>query len=332
MNARNILVTGGAGYIGSHTCMALAAAGYVPVVLDNLSTGNREDVRWGPFEEGDVRDVDRVAGILEQHDIGAVMHFAASAYVGESVENPELYYGNNVVGIVHLVRACRQSGVNKVVFSSSCATYGIPEALPIHEGTPQIPINPYGRTKLLGEQVLQDYATAYDFNYAILRYFNACGADPSGVLSEKHLPETHLIPLALMAASGQIAQLDVYGTDYPTPDGTCIRDYIHVADLADGHVLALRNLEQGDGNLKVNLGSGIGHSIFEVIAAIKEVTGHDVPISLKSRRAGDPPVLLANPDLAKKVLNFETRYSDIQTIVRHAAPTFGLDIENDHAC
>ena len=332
MNARNILVTGGAGYIGSHTCMALAAAGYVPVVLDNLSTGNREDVRWGPFEEGDVRDVDRVAGILEQHDIWAVMHFAASAYVGESVENPELYYGNNVVGIVHLLRACRQSGVNKVVFSSSCATYGIPEALPIHEGTPQIPINPYGRTKLLGEQVLQDYATAYDFNYAILRYFNACGADPSGVLSEKHLPETHLIPLALMAASGQIAQLDVYGTDYPTPDGTCIRDYIHVADLADGHVLALRNLEQGGGNLKVNLGSGIGHSIFEVIAAIKEVTGHDVPISLKSRRAGDPPVLLANPDLAKKVLNFETRYSDIQTIVRHAAPTFGLDIENDQAC
>ncbi|MBV1863524.1 MAG: UDP-glucose 4-epimerase GalE [Rhodobacteraceae bacterium] len=332
MNARNILVTGGAGYIGSHTCMALAAAGYVPVVLDNLSTGNREDVRWGPFEEGDVRDVDRVVGILEQHDIGAVMHFAASAYVGESVENPELYYGNNVVGIVHLLRACRQSGVSKVVFSSSCATYGIPEALPIHEGTPQIPINPYGRTKLLGEQVLQDYATAYSFNYAILRYFNACGADPSGELSEKHRPETHLIPLALMAACGRIAQLNVYGTDYSTPDGTCIRDYIHVTDLADGHVLALRNLEQGGSNLKVNLGSGIGHSIFEVIAAIKEVTGHEVPISLKPRRAGDPPVLLANPDLAKKILNFETRYSDIQTIVRHAAPTFGLDIENDPAC
>lgn len=327
MNARNILVTGGAGYIASHTCKALAAAGYIPVVLDNLSTGNREDVKWGPFEEGDVRDIDRVSRILKDHNISAVLHFAASAYVGESVENPELYYGNNVVGIVHLLRACRQSGVNKVVFSSSCATYGIPNSLPIDENTLQNPINPYGRTKLLGEQVLQDYAAAYDFNYAILRYFNACGADPSGALSEKHRPETHLIPLALMAASGRIAQLNVYGTDYPTPDGTCIRDYIHVADLAAGHVLALRHLEQNSGNLKVNLGSGVGHSIFEVITAIKEVTGQDVPVALKPRRAGDPPVLLANPDLAKQVLGFETRYSDIQTIIRHAAPTFGLDIK-----
>lgn len=331
MGARNILVTGGAGYIGSHTCKALAAAEYVPVVLDNLSTGNREDARWGPFEEGDVRDVDRVAGILKDHDISAVMHFAASAYVGESVENPELYYGNNVVGIVNLLRACRQSGVSKVVFSSSCATYGIPKALPINEGTAQNPINPYGRTKLLGEQILQDYAAAYDFNYAILRYFNACGADPSGALSEKHRPETHLIPLALMAASGRIAQLNVFGTDYPTLDGTCIRDYIHVADLAEGHVLALRNLEDSGGNLTLNLGSGVGHSIFEVITAIKEVTGQDVPIELKPRRAGDPPVLLADPDLAKQVLGFETRYSDIQTIVRHAAPTFGLELKNERS-
>ncbi len=329
MDNRNILVTGGAGYIGSHTCKALAAAGYAPVVLDNLSTGNRGDVHWGPFENADVRDVDRVASILKQYDIGAVIHFAASAYVGESVENPELYYGNNVIGIVNLLRACRLSKVNKLVFSSSCATYGIPETLPIDEETPQKPINPYGRTKLLGEQILEDYAKAYGFNYAILRYFNASGADPSGVLSEKHRPETHLIPLALMAASGRIAQLDVYGTDYPTPDGTCIRDYIHVADLADGHILALRHLEQSRGNVKVNLGSGVGHSIFEVIAAIKQVTGQEVPISLKPRRPGDPPILLANPDLAKRVLEFETRYSDIRTIVRHAAPTFGLDVENE---
>jgi len=324
MALKSVLVTGGAGFIGSHTCKALAGSGYLPVTIDNLSTGNREDVRWGPFEETDVRNTENVSQILRRHNIVAAMHFAASAYVGESVEKPELYYENNVSGILSLLHACRESHVNRVVFSSSCATYGIPETLPIKESALQNPINPYGRTKLIGEQMLKDYSAAYGLRFAILRYFNACGADPDGELCEKHNPETHLIPLALMAASGRMPQLRLFGTDYPTPDGTCIRDYIHVSDLADGHVLALKGLEERKENIEVNLGSGVGHSIREVLNAILDVSGHEVPMQVEPRRAGDPPALFADPNLARRVLGFEAKRSTLRTIITHAAPGFGL--------
>ncbi|MEX5728764.1 UDP-arabinose 4-epimerase [Rhodovulum iodosum] len=325
MSTPAILVTGGAGFIGSHTCKALAGAGYLPVTLDNLSRGNRQDVRWGPFVEADTRDTARVAAALRQHRVSAVIHFAAYAYVGESVEQPEIYYDANVGGLLSVLRACREAGVDKVIFSSSCATYGIPDAVPICEDAPQRPINPYGRTKLIGEQVLIDYARAYGMHHAILRYFNAAGADPAGELSEKHVPETHLIPLALMAAAGRIPRLDVYGTDYPTPDGTCIRDYIHVADLADGHRLALTHLLGGGADLELNLGTGHGQSIFEVLDAVRRVTGRSVPTRLCPRRPGDPPALVADAGRARRMLGFAPQHSGIETIVRHAAPSFGVE-------
>lgn len=324
MTERPVLVTGGAGFIGSHTCKALDAAGFTPVTLDNLSTGNRQDVRWGPLVEADVRDRQAVEAAIRDHDVQAVLHFAASAYVGESMQKPAEYYDNNVGGILSLLTACRNRGVGKIVFSSSCATYGIPETLPITEDTPQTPINPYGRTKLIGEKMLADFDAAYGMRHVILRYFNACGADPEGELSEKHDPETHLIPLALMAAAGQRPQLDIFGDDYPTPDGTCIRDYIHVSDLAAGHVAALRHLLDGKGNLAANLGTGTGHSILEVAEAIRRVTGRAVPMNMAPRRPGDPPVLVADVSRARQVLGFAPRYPDMETIIRHAGPTFGL--------
>ena len=328
MAAARVLVTGGAGFIGSHACKALASEGFTPVTLDNLCTGNREDVRWGPFVEADVRDTAAVEQALETHRIDAVMHFAAFAYVGESVAKPSEYYDNNVRGILSLLQACRNRGVDKIVFSSSCATYGIPEVLPITEDAPQAPINPYGRTKLIGEQMLRDFASAYGMRHVILRYFNACGADPEGELSEKHDPETHLIPLALMAAGGRLDWLDIYGDDYPTPDGTCIRDYVHVSDLAAGHVAALRHLLGGGPNLALNLGSGTGHSILEVMGAIREVTGREVPVRMGPRRPGDPPVLCADTARAERELGFRPRFSDLATIIRHAAPTFGVEVRD----
>ena len=328
MASKCILVTGGAGFIGSHTCKKLAAEGYIPVTLDNLSTGNREDVKWGPFIEGDVRDTDLVSEVIRENRIEAVMHFAASAYVGESVEKPAMYYDNNINGIMSLLDACRASRVRNVIFSSSCATYGIPEVLPITEEADQRPINPYGRTKLIGEQMLGDYSRAYGLRYVILRYFNACGADPDGELGEKHDPETHLIPLALMAANKSLPHLVVFGDDYDTQDGTCIRDYIHVCDLAQGHIRALGYLEDGGENIAVNLSSGEGHSINEVISAVQNVTGCEVPVQIGDRREGDPPVLFAEPEKARRELGFEARYSDIGTIMRHTAPTFGLEVRD----
>ncbi|MGC9369974.1 MAG: UDP-glucose 4-epimerase GalE [Paracoccaceae bacterium] len=329
MTAPRVLVTGGAGFIGSHACKALAAAGCTPVTLDNLCTGNREDVRWGPFIEADVRDTHAVAEALATHRIDAVMHFAAFAYVGESMAKPSEYYDNNVRGILSLLQACRSRDVDKVVFSSSCATYGIPDALPITEDAPQAPINPYGRTKLIGEQMLRDFSVAYGTRHVILRYFNACGADPDGELSEKHDPETHLIPLALMAAGGRLDHLDIYGDDYPTPDGTCIRDYVHVCDLADGHVAALRHLLGGGASLALNLGSGTGSSILQVTRTIREVTGREVPVRMGPRRPGDPPVLYADTARAAHELGFRPRFSDLATIIRHAAPTFGVEVRDD---
>jgi UDP-arabinose 4-epimerase len=325
MSPRTILVTGGAGYIGSHTAKLLRANGIEPIVFDNLTTGNRSSVRWGKFVHGDILDTGSLTRTLRQFKPDAVVHFAASAYVGESVVDPSKYYHNNVVGTLSLLDACRQADVEKIIFSSSCATYGIPDALPITEATPQQPINPYGRTKLIAEQILQDYAAAYQLKYVVLRYFNACGADPDGELGEWHDPETHLIPRALLAARGNIPHLAVYGDDYATEDGTCIRDYIHVTDLARAHVLALHHLINGGQNLSVNLGTGRGSSISEIIRTINRVTNCDVPFEIHPRREGDPPCLYADPAFARSVLGFSAEYSDLDTIIRTAAPFFGLE-------
>lgn len=317
-----VLVTGGAGFIGSHACKALAEAEFIPVTFDNLSTGHADAVRYGPLVRGDVRDRGAVAAALAAHRIGAVMHFAASAYVGESVTDPAKYYDNNLGGMIGLLAGCQTAGVNMIVFSSSCATYGVPDELPIKETTPQHPINPYGRTKLICEGMLKDYSAAYGTTHVSLRYFNAAGADPDGALGERHEPETHVLPVALLAAAGRRMAFEIYGTDYDTPDGTCIRDYIHVSDLARAHVLALRHLLGGGDNLALNLGSGRGHSVRDIVAAITRVTGLAVPTINRPRRAGDPPILTADPSAAATQLGFVTQLSDLDTLVRHAAPWF----------
>jgi len=315
----NILVTGGAGFIGSHACKALAEAGHNPVTLDNFSTGNRDAVKWGPVIDGDIRDTALVRKILSSHRIGAVMHFAAKAYVGESVVDPATYYANNVGGTISILEACRHAEIRNFVFSSSCATYGIPEKLPITESTAQNPLSPYGWTKLMGERMIRDHGAAYGMGHVILRYFNAAGADPSGDLAERHDPETHLVPLALRAALGQSGRLQVFGTDYPTPDGTCIRDYVHVSDLARAHTCALAHLLGGGGDLAVNIGSGQGHSILEIVDQIQRLTGRKVPLAASPRRPGDPPVMIADARAAQRELGFVTLHSDIATIVADAA-------------
>ncbi|MBW0157318.1 UDP-glucose 4-epimerase GalE [Sedimentimonas flavescens] len=318
-----ILVTGGAGYIGSHCCKALHQAGRTSVVYDNLSRGHADAVRWGPLVAGDMRDEALLTQTLREHRIEAVIHFAALAYVGESVTAPEAYYSNNVGGMIALVNAMRQAGVGQIVFSSSCATYGTPDTLPIREDAPQRPINPYGRTKLICEWLLRDAAAAHGLRFAALRYFNAAGADPEGEIGERHDPETHVLPLALMAASGQAPPLQVFGTDYPTEDGTCIRDYIHVTDLARAHLLALEHLARGGENLALNLGTGIGASVRQVVAAVERATGRKVPLTEAPRRAGDPAELTADPARAAEVLGFTAQYRDLEEIAAHAAPWFG---------
>ncbi|WP_201839006.1 UDP-glucose 4-epimerase GalE [Microvirga zambiensis] len=325
MSRTRILVTGGAGYIGSHTCKALAQNGFDPVAYDNLIAGHRDAVRWGPLAAGDILDREALVETLRRYDPAAVIHFAAHAYVGESVTEPAKYYRNNVLGTQTLLDACRGAGLLNVIFSSSCATYGIPESLPIREDSPQDPINPYGRSKLIGEQMLADYAAAYGMRYVALRYFNACGADPGGEIGERHDPETHLIPRALMAAAGRLSHLSVFGDDYPTPDGTCIRDYIHVSDLAKAHVAAVLHLLKGGENLAANLGTGRGISIKEILTAIEQVTGRQVPVRFEPRRAGDPPILFANPSLARENLGFKADLSDVDTIIRTAARFFNLE-------
>jgi UDP-arabinose 4-epimerase len=313
-----VLVTGGAGYIGSHVCKHLARKGIEPVVLDNLSRGHRDAVKWGPLVVGDVRNSRLLLEALQEYRPAAVMHFAALSYVGESVSNPDLYYDNNVSGTISLLNAMAKAGIRKLVFSSTCAVYGVPATLPIAEDAPHQPVSPYGRTKQIIETFLHDYSTSFGINYAALRYYNACGADENGEIGERHDPETHLIPRALMAAAGTIPHLDIYGTDYDTPDGTCIRDYIHVTDLAEGHVRALEHLNDTSSDLAVNLGVGNGLSVYQVLAAIEEVTGKKVPIRVQARRAGDPPALFAEPTKAREVLGFAATRSDIRHIVRTA--------------
>lgn len=296
----------------------------MPVAYDNLSTGHRDAVRYGPFAPGDVRDAGAVDYVLRHHRIAAVIHFAASAYVGESMTNPGLYYDNNLGGMIGLLAGCHGAGVDRIVFSSSCATYGAPQRLPIAETTAQAPINPYGRTKLICEGMLADHAAAHGLRYAALRYFNAAGADPEGELFERHDPETHLLPLALRAAAGQGPALQVFGTDYPTPDGTCIRDYIHVCDLARAHVLALRHLLKDGEPLHLNLGTGQGVSVRQIIAGIEAMTGRQMPVIWGPRRPGDPPALVADPTAARLRLGFQPERSDLATMLADAALLYGL--------
>jgi len=324
MSARSrILVTGGAGYIGSHTCKLLAAAGLEPIVYDNLVTGHRDAVRWGSFVHGDILDGELLSRTIEEFHPDTAIHFAAFAYVGESVEQPAKYYRNNVVGSISLLDACQRHDIKNIIFSSSCDTYGAPTEMPITEAMVQRPINPYGTSKLMVEQLLRDYAMAYDFRYVALRYFNAAGADPDGELAERHDPETHLIPRALQAAAGQLDHLAIFGGDHDTPDGTCLRDYVHVSDLARAHLQAVEYLRGGGPTLAANLGSGRPTSIREVITAVEQITGRTVPVKITPRRAGDPSILFADSTLAREKLRFRAPLSDIDTIVRTAAPSFG---------
>ena len=316
--ASSILVTGGAGYIGSHACKALARAGYLPVAYDDLSRGHRAAVRWGPLVEGDIADRPRLCAALAEHRVAAVMHFAAYAYVGESVGNPALYYRNNLSGSLALLEAMRETGVGEIVFSSSCAIYGIPEVVPIRETASQNPVNPYGETKRAIERALHWYGQAYAIRSASLRYFNAAGADGEGEIGEDHEPETHLIPLVLDAALGRRPAIEVYGTDYPTPDGTAIRDYIHVDDLADAHLRALERLRSGGASIALNLGTGEGHSVREVIATAAAVSGRKIAVRDAPRRPGDPPALVADPSLATQALGWRASRSSLEAIIRTA--------------
>jgi UDP-glucose-4-epimerase GalE len=318
MSSGHILVTGGAGYIGSHACKALAAAGYTPVTLDNLAFGHRDAVRWGPFENADLADRAAIERILRDHRIESVIHFAALAYVGESMTEPLRYFRNNVAGTLTLLEAMRACSVQRIVLSSTCATYGVPQAVPIPEDHPQWPVNPYGESKLAVERMLRWVEGAYGTRWMSLRYFNAAGADPDGEIGESHDPETHLIPLAIDAALGRRGPLKVMGTDYPTRDGTAIRDYIHVVDLADAHVRALRHLESGGASCALNLGTGRGHTVREVIAMIERVTGRKLPSIDSPRRPGDPAELVALPGRARDVLGWTPGCSDLETIVRTA--------------
>jgi UDP-glucose-4-epimerase GalE len=313
-----VLITGGAGYVGSHTCKALGAGGYVPVTLDNLACGHTWAVRWGPFVKGDILDVSVMDQAFSEYKPQAVIHFAAYAYVGESVDHPAKYYQNNVAGSIALLEAMRRYGCRNIIFSSSCATYGIPQQIPIPENHPQLPISPYGRSKLMMEQIIQDYGNAYGIRFAILRYFNAAGADPEGQIGEDHDPETHLIPLLLQTILGQRNFTEVYGSDYDTPDGTAIRDYIHVTDLADAHVRALQYLTRSRRNLCMNLGTGQGHSVMQVIRAVEEVTGKNVNYRIAGRRPGDPQALIAKADQAEGLLGWKPAFRDIQDTIATA--------------
>jgi UDP-arabinose 4-epimerase len=313
-----VLVTGGAGYIGSHACKALAAAGWRPVVYDNLAYGHEWAVKWGPLERGDIADPGRLDAVFAATQPVAVMHFAAFAYVGESVADPSKYYANNVAGTLTLLDAARRAGVARVVFSSTCATYGMPQRATLEEAHPQAPINPYGFTKLVIERMLSDYRAAYGLRSIALRYFNAAGADPDGEIGEAHAPETHLVPLALGAALGTRPPITVFGTDYATPDGTCIRDYIHVTDLAAGHVAALERLAGEPPRPAYNLGTGAGYSVRQVLERIGAISGRAVPHRLGPRRAGDPDRLVAAVELARAELGWRPRHSDLDTILRTA--------------
>ena len=313
-----VLVTGGAGYIGSHACKALSQAGYTPVTFDNLIYGHRDAVKWGPLVEGDLADRDLLDTVLRDYSIEAVMHFAAYAYVGESMQDPGKYFENNVTNTLNLLQAMRDTDIGAIVFSSTCATYGMPQSLPIDEAHPQAPVNPYGESKLFVEKALHWFGVAHGIRSVALRYFNAAGADPDGEIGEQHDPETHLIPLIIETALGQRAEIDVFGTDYPTPDGTAIRDYIHVKDLAEAHVLALGHLSNAGESTRLNLGTGQGYSVREVIDAVEKCSGTKIATRHCPRRAGDPAELVADARLAQQVLQWSPAWSSLEQIIETA--------------
>ncbi len=313
-----ILIVGGAGYIGAHINKQLDINGYKTIVFDNLSFGHEDFVKWGTFERGDLGNISEIRRIFKKYPITAVMHFAAFTYVGQSVEDPQKYYRNNVCNTLNLLQVMLEFDVKKLIFSSTCATYGDPVEIPITEQHPQNPISPYGRGKLMVENILSDYSRAYNLRYISLRYFNAAGADPDSEIGELHDPETHLIPLILDVASGKRESIKIFGTDYNTHDGTCIRDYIHVTDLADAHLKALQYLENGGKSDYFNLGNGNGFSVKEVIEKAREITGKKILTEEDKRRPGDPPVLVGSSDKIRKILKWEPKYSDLSLIIKSA--------------
>ena len=324
-----ILVTGGAGYIGSHTNKELNRAGYETVVVDNLIYGHEDFLKWGAFEKVDLRDLSGITDIFESYSIETVMHFAAFTNVEESVENPQEYYLNNLRNTLNLLQVMLEFKVKKLVFSSTCATYGNPIEIPLTENHPQNPINPYGRGKFMVEQVLKDYNSAYALRYVSLRYFNAAGADPEGEVGERHNPETHLIPQILDAAIGRREDIKIFGTDYDTPDGTCIRDYIHVTDLADAHLKALKYLEAGGKSQVFNLGNDNGFSVREVIETARKVTGKEIKVTETDRRQGDPPILVGSSQKAKELMGWKPKYDDLSQIIRTAWQWHKMDKKNN---
>jgi UDP-arabinose 4-epimerase len=319
MVAPKVIVTGGAGFIGSHTCKALAAAGFMPVAVDNLSNGIPSAVRWGPLEKGSLEDAGFLDEVFRRHRPVAVLHFAALIEAGESMKLPGKFYRNNVAGTLALTEAMGRAGITTLIFSSTAAVYGNSEVMPITESHPLLPVNPYGRSKLMAETVLSDLAATSNLRFTALRYFNASGADPDGELGENHEPETHLIPLVLQAAYGLRPSIKIFGTDYPTPDGTCIRDYIHVHDLAQAHLLALRRMLEGGGNAQMNLGTGKGFSVREIIQAAVSVTGRPIQAINEARRPGDPAILVADATMARQTLNWSPRFTDVRQHISHAA-------------
>jgi UDP-glucose 4-epimerase len=314
----NILVVGGAGYIGSHMCKHLFRRGYQPIVLDSLICGHRQAVKWGPFFRGSMSDGNLLRKIFSDHPIAAVMHFAAFCYVGESVAEPAKYYENNVAGTVALLKVMLEKRVSRFIFSSSCATYGEPTEIPIREDHPLRPISPYGRTKLMVEEILEDFRDAYGLESVSLRYFNAAGADPDGELGEHHDPETHLIPLVLQTALGQRPRIDIFGDDYATKDGTCIRDYIHVEDLARAHLNGLEKLLSGEPGGQYNLGNGAGHSVREVIEMARRITGKTIPARVEQRRKGDPAVLISSSEKAIRRLGWRPQFPGLEAVIETA--------------
>jgi UDP-glucose 4-epimerase len=310
----NILVAGGAGYIGAHTCLDLLTKGFTPIVYDNLSNGHTEFVKWGPLEKGDIRDRRRLDEVLRKYKPEAIVHFAAAIEVGESVRDPGCFYDNNVAGTISLLRAAQAAGIDKIVFSSTCATYGIPASIPIHEAHVQSPINPYGRSKLIIEQILSDLDRYQGFRSCILRYFNAAGADPEGRIGEWHSPETHVIPIAIEAALGRRPHFQVHGTDYDTRDGSCVRDYVHVLDLADAHSRAVELLLNNSPSHALNLGTGRGTTVKELLETVTQVLGRSFNIQYGPRREGDSPALVADNTLAKQVIGWSPLH-DLQSII-----------------
>jgi UDP-arabinose 4-epimerase len=318
LSMKTILVTGGAGFVGSHACKALARAGYLPVTLDNLERGHEWAVKWGPLERADLRDEEELRRVFEAWRPETVVHFAAYAYVGESNDEPLKYYTTNVGGTANLLKACVIFGCKHVVFSSSCATYGIPAHLPLSETDPQQPINPYGYTKLVVERMLRDTEAAHGIRHVALRYFNAAGADPSGEIGELHEPETHLIPLILLTAMGRQSSVKVFGNDYRTEDGTCIRDYVHVTDLADAHVAAVQWLAAGNSSDAFNLGNGNGFSVAQVIRTAEMITGKEIKTDICAKRPGDPPVLISDSTKARRALGWRPKFPDVGDQIAHA--------------